>query len=136
MCMIFRVAIKTIKGFQNMGTDVKLLFKQLVTCPALRAIPQYSPPPISCAENQKHSELVYQSACGKCVPFSLHYVSRIFARSSLPPLTLHFTIIPIIHLSTARHKYSFYLSTCYVPSVAPMPFPNAIPAVCFHFCDE
>ena len=49
-------------------------------------------------------------------------------------LTLHFTIIPSIHLSTAQLEYSFFLSTCSVPSVVPMPFSNAIPVVFFIFC--
>ena len=32
--------------------------QQLVSCLALRAIPQSSPPPISCAENKKHTGLI------------------------------------------------------------------------------
>ena len=40
---LFQVAMKITKGFQNMGTDVKLLFKQLVSNSALRAFPQYFP---------------------------------------------------------------------------------------------
>ena len=43
---LLRVAMKITKGFQNMGTDVKLLFKQLVSYLALRAIPHFPHRPV------------------------------------------------------------------------------------------
>ena len=43
---LFREAMKITKGFQNMGTDVKLLFKQLESYSALLAFPQFPHHPL------------------------------------------------------------------------------------------
>ena len=95
---LFRVAMKITKGFQNMGTDVKLLFKQLVSYSALRAISSISPPPISCAENKICQLIVHVLAVN-----TFHFVSIRSGRfrASTEP-TLHFAYIASIHLSTPR----------------------------------
>ncbi|MBV5283882.1 MAG: hypothetical protein JZU53_15785 [Paludibacter sp.] len=60
--------MKIIKGFQNMGTDVKLLsaaWKLYGTS----CISSFTPPPCSCSRKQKHSVLIYPCACGIYIPF-------------------------------------------------------------------
>ena len=88
-----------------------------------------SPPPISCCSQFRQSCLI-TCACGKCI----HSGSIMFRelRSYLTPNPYtSFCLLSCIHLSTARHKYSFSHSIYSVPSVIPMPFSHPFPAVAF-----
>ena len=125
--------MKIIKGFQNMGTEVKLLSKQLVSISALCAISSISPPPISCAENKIY-RVDYPCACGKCVPFQLHFVMVGF----VPQPNQHFILPTLQAYTSAPHgfgKYSFPFRKL-IHSVFPKPFSNANPTVYIYFCDE
>jgi hypothetical protein len=129
---LFRVAMKITKGFQNMGTDVKLLFKQLVSYSALRAISSISPPPISCAENKICQLIVHVLAVN-----AFHFVSIRSGRfrTSTEP-TLHFAYIASIHLITPRLREILISISQAHSFVFPNPFSNAFPAVHIYFCDE
>ena len=69
-------------------------------------------------------------ASGRCihsVSISLRELRSYLTPNPYTPLCLH----SCIHLSTARHKYSFSHFTCSVPSVIPMPSSHPFPAVAF-----
>jgi len=104
--------MKTITGFQNMGTDVKLLSAACklfsTSCNS-----SFSPPPISCAEN-KNIPGCYPCACGICIPFRLHFV-------------LGFLFVP--HRET-RH---FILPSLQAFTSAPHSFGSLLP---FHFASS
>jgi hypothetical protein len=104
-----------------MGTDVKLLFKQLVSYSALRAISSISPPPISCAENKICQLIVHVLAVN-----TFHFVSIRSGRfrASTEP-TLHFAYIASIHLSTPRLREILISipQASFIP-FSPSPFPT------------
>ena len=113
--------MKIIKGFQNMGTEVKLLFKQLDSLSALCAISSISPPPISCAVN-KICRVDYPCACGKCIPFRRHFVPVGF----VPQPNQHYILPTLQAYTSAPHslgKYSFHFAS-YIHSVFPKLFSN------------
>jgi hypothetical protein len=124
--------MKIIKGFQNMGTVVKLLFKQLVSFSALCAISSISPPPISCAEN-KICRVDFPCACGKCVPFRRHFVPVGF----VPQPNQHFILPALQAYTSAPHSLGEILisipQATFIP-FSPKLFSNANPMVYFIFC--
>lgn len=125
---LFREAMKITKGFQNMGTDVKLLFKQLVSYLALRAFPHFPHRPLAVAVISGNRLLFHVLAVGTFIPAPLLRELRSYLTPNpYAPLCLH----SCIHLSTPRHKYSFTHSIYSVPSVIPMPFSHPFPAVAF-----
>jgi hypothetical protein len=65
---LFQVAMKIIKGFQNMGTDIKLL-SAACSLFSTSCISSFAPPPYSCCRKQKHSVLIYPCACSIYIPF-------------------------------------------------------------------
>lgn len=126
--------MKIIKGFQNMGTEVKLLSKQLVSISALCAISSISPPPISCAVN-KICRVDYSCACGKCVPFRRHSFRSV---SYLNP-NQHFILPTLQAYTSAPHSLGEILisipQATFIP-FSPKLFSNANPMVYFIFCGE
>ena len=118
----FRVAIKTITGFQNRRTDVKLLSAacQLFST---SCISSFSPPPISCAENKYIS--YFMAMCLRYIlSISAPFRFGISCRSSADP-TLHFAFIASIHLSTARlREILFSISQAPFIPFSPSPFPT------------
>ena len=91
-------------------------------------------PPISSAEINIF-RVLWQCACGTCVPFQLHFVP---GSAVVPPLTLHFILPTLQAYTSAPHglgKYSFPFRKL-IHSVFPKPFSNAFPAVYIYFCDE
>ena len=124
--------MKIIKGFQNMGTVVKLLSKQLVSNSALCAISSISPPPISCAVN-KICRVDYPCACGKCVPFQLHFVLVGF----VPQPNQHFILPTLQAYTSAPHSLGEILisipQATFIP-FSPKLFSNANPMVYFISC--
>ena len=88
-----------------------------------------SPPPISCCSHFRQSCFI-TCACGKCIhsgSIALRELRSYLTPNPYTSLCLH----SCIHLSTARHKYSFSHSIYSVPSVIPMQFSYAFPAVAF-----
>jgi hypothetical protein len=123
--------MKIIKGFQNMGTEVKLLFKQLDSLSALCAISSISPPPISYAVN-KICRVDFPCACGKCVPFRRHFVPVGFVPQPEP--TLHFAYIASIHLSSAQLRVNTHFhSASYIHSAFPKALFQRYPNGIFYF---
>ena len=124
--------MKIIKGFQNMGTVVKLLSKQLVSISALCAISSISPPPISCAVN-KICRVDYPCACGKCVPFRRHFVPVGF----VPQPNQHYILPTLQAYTSAPHSLGEILisipQATFIP-FSPKLFSNAIPMVYFISC--
>jgi hypothetical protein len=88
-----------------------------------------SPPPFSYCRNSGNSVLFLMLAVNAFIPAPFR--SGNYVRTLLRTPTLHSACIFCIHLSTARHKYSFSHSIYSVPSVIPMPFSNPFPAVAF-----
>jgi len=78
---LFPVAMKIIKGFQNMGTAFKLLFKQLESCSALRAFPHFPHHPLVVAVISGNRLLLQVLAVGAFIPAPLR--SRNYVRTSL-----------------------------------------------------
>ena len=65
---LFQVAMKIIKGFQNMGTDVKFL-SAACKLYSTSCISSFAPLPCSCNRQQKnHTGFIYPSACGIYIP--------------------------------------------------------------------
>ena len=126
---LFREALKITKGFLNMGTVVKLLFKQLESRSALRAFPHFPHRPLVVAVISGNRLLFHALAVGEFIPAPLR--SGNYVRTSLRTPTLHYAQHSCIHLSTPQHKYSFSHSIYSVPSVIPMPFFNPFPTVVF-----
>ena len=123
--------MKIIKGFQNMGTEVKLLSKQLVSISALCAISSISPPPISCAVN-KICRVDYSCACGKCVPFRRHsFRSVSYLNRTNTSFCLHCKHTPQHRTASGNTHFHFASS---IHSVFPKPFSNANPMVYFISC--
>ena len=65
---LFQVAMKIIKGFQNMGTYIKLL-SAACSLFSTSCISSFTPPPCNCSRKQKHSVFIYPCACGIYIPF-------------------------------------------------------------------
>ena len=100
---LFRVATKITKGFPHIGTVVKLLFKQLESYSALRAISTRIPHhPIVVAVISGKRFLLHALAVGAFIPAPLR--SGNYVRSSLRTPTLHYAQHSCIHLSTPQHK--------------------------------
>jgi hypothetical protein len=89
---LFRVAMKITKGFQNMGTVVKLLFKQLESRSALRAFPHFPHHPLVVAVTSGKRFLLHALAVGAFIPAPLR--SGNYVRTSLRTPTLHYAFIP------------------------------------------
>ncbi|MEA4851494.1 MAG: hypothetical protein VB126_08590 [Paludibacter sp.] len=87
----FWEAMKIAKGFQNMGTDVKLLFKQFESRSALRAIPHFPHRPLVVAVTSGKRFLLHALAVGVFIPAPLR--SGNYVRTSLRTLTLHSAFI-------------------------------------------
>ena len=124
--------MKIIKGFQNMGTEVKLLSKQLASISALCAISSISPPPISCAVH-KICRVDYSCACGKCVPFRRHSFRSV---SYLNP-NQHYILPALQAYTSTSHSLGEILisipQATFIP-FSPKLFSNANPMVYFISC--
>ena len=114
---LFRVAMKITKGFQNMGTVVKLLFKQLVSRSALRAFSHFPHRPLVVAVISGNRLLLHALAVGAFIPAPLRFGN--YVRSSLRTPTLHYACIRAS--TSAPHGTSIPLLTPYIP------FPQSYP---------
>ena len=119
-----------------MGKVVKLLFKQLDSFSALCAISSISPPPISCAQI-KICRVDYPCACGKCVPFRLHYVMVSF----VPQPNQHFILPSLQAYTSAPHSFGSFLpfhsaGSIHTVSHYPSHFPTHFQRYVFIFHDE
>ena len=93
------------KRFSKYGVSSQAPFSSLFLLSTSCNILNYSPPPISCAEN-KICRVDYPCACGKCVPFQLHFVLVGF----VPQPNQHFILPTLQAYTSAPHgfgKYSF-----------------------------
>ena len=88
---LFREALKITKGFLNMGTVVKLLFKQLESRSALRAFPHFPHRPLVVAVISGNRLLFHALAVGEFIPAPLR--SGNYVRTSLRTPTLHYSCI-------------------------------------------
>lgn len=116
---LFREAMKITKVFQNMGTVVKLLFKQLESYSALRAISSRIPHhPLVVAVISGKRFLLHALAVGAFIPAPLR--SGNYVRTSLRTPTLHYACI---HASTSapRGISSSILSLHILRSFSPYP---------------
>ena len=115
-----------------MGTAVKLLSAACYLLSTPCNILNQSPPPISCAENKK-CRVDCTCACGKCVPFQLHFVLDGF----VPQLYQHF-ILPSLQAYTSAPndfgKYSFPFRKLHSFRF-PQALSHAFPMVFFIFCE-
>ena len=114
---LFREAMKITKGFQNMGTDVKLLFKQFESYSALRAFPHFPHRPLVVAVISGNRLLLHALAVGAFIPAPLRFGN--YVRSSLRTPTLHYACIPAS--TSAPRSISIPLLTSYIP------FPQSYP---------
>ena len=114
---LFREAMKITKGFQNMGTDVKLLFKQFESYSALRAFPHFPHRPLVVAVISGNRLLLHALAVGAFIPAPLRFGN--YVRSSLRTPTLHYACIPAS--TSAPRSISIPLLTPYIP------FPQSYP---------
>ena len=115
------------KPFSNTFPMVYIYFLRRVY--PIKQYPQFSPPPCSCCSHFMQSCFI-TCACGRCIhsgSIALRELRSFLSPNPYTSLCLHLCI----HLSTARHKYSFSHSIYSVPSVIPMPFSHAFPAVAF-----
>ena len=113
-----------------MGTEVKLLFKQLDSLSALCAISSISPPPISCAVN-KICRVDFPCACGKCVPFRRHsFRSVSYLDRTNTSFCLHCKHTPQHRTASGNTHFHF---ASFIHSVFPKPISHAFPMVCFSF---
>ena len=111
-----------------MGTEVKLLSKQLASISALCAISSISPPPISCAVH-KICRVDYSCACGKCVPFRRHsFRSVSYLNRTNTSFCLHYKHTPQLRTASGNTHFHFASS---IHSVFPKPFSNAKSMVYF-----
>jgi hypothetical protein len=114
----FREAMKITKGFQNMGTDVKLLFKQLESYSALRAISTRIPHhPLVVAVISGKRFLLHALAVGAFIPAPLR--SGNYVRTSLRIPTLHYACIPAS--TSAPRGISILFLTPYIPFLQSYP---------------
>jgi len=133
----FRVAIKNYKRFSKYGDSSQAPFQAAWKLFSTSCISSFSPPPISCAENKKHSGLIYPCACGICVPFRFHFVLGFLF---VPHRETRHSISPSFQAYTsAPHSLGSFLpfhSASSINSVSQQPklFSLAFPAVCFIFC--
>ena len=114
---LFRVATKITKGFPHIGTVVKLLFKQLESRSALRAIPQFPHHPLVVAVISGKRFLLHALAVGAFIPAPLR--SGNYVRTSLRTPTLHYACIRVS--TSAPRGISIPLLTSYIP------FPQSYP---------
>jgi len=100
-----------------MGTDVKLLSAACklsgTSCNDLNI----SPPPISCAENKKHSGLVYPCTCGQCI-HSSPFHSGNYVRSSSEPQ--HFISLSFPAFTSVPHSFGSLLPFHSASSINPV----------------
>ena len=85
-----------------MGTDVKLLFKQLESYSALRAFPHFPHRPLVVAVTSANRLLLHALAVGTFIPASLR--SGNYVRTSLRTPTLHYSCIRASTSAPPRHK--------------------------------
>ncbi len=125
--------MKITKGFLNMGTDVKLLFKQLVSYSALRAFPHFPHRPLVVAVISGNHLLLLALAVGAFIPAPLR--SGNYVRASLQTPTLHYACIRAS--TSAPRGISIPLLTPYIPFAQsyPCPFPR-ISSGCLRSCGE
>jgi hypothetical protein len=84
-----------------------------------KQISSISPTALFCCSHFRQSCFI-TCACGRCIhsgSIALRELRSYLTSNPCAPLCLH----SCIHLSTARHKYSFFHSIYSVPSVIPMP---------------
>jgi len=111
--------------------------QQLVCCLALRAfISSIVPHHPLFVQKINICRVDYLCACGKCIPFRLHFVLGFL----FVPLreTRHFILPTLQAYTSAPHglgKYSFPFRKL-IHSVFPKPSSNASPMVYIYFCDE
>ncbi len=126
---LFLVVMKITEGFQNMGTVVKLLFKQLVSYSALRAFPHFPHRPLVVAVISGNRLLLHALAVGAFIPAPLR--SGNYVRTSLRTPTLHYACI-CASTSAPRGISSSILSlTSSVLSVPTHAIFHPFPAVAF-----
>jgi hypothetical protein len=112
-----------------MGTVVKLLAAACFSI-ALRAITTRIPHHPTVVAVQSGNRVDFSCACGRCIHFGSITLREL--RSYLTPNPYAtFRLYLSIHLSTARHKYSFSHSIYSILSVIPMPSSHPFPAVAF-----
>lgn len=119
------------KRFSKYGDSCQAPFSSLFLLSTSCNILNDSPPPISCAVN-KICRVVCSCACGKCVPFRLHFVPVGF----VPLPNQHFILPTLQAYTSAPHslgKYSFPFRKLHS-----FRFPQALfqryPIGIFYFC--
>ena len=131
----FRVAIKNYKRFSKYGDSCQAPFQAACKLFSTSCISSFSPPPISCAENKKHSGLIYPCACGICVPFRFHFVLGFLYVPHRE--TRHFITPSFQAYTSAPHSLGsflpFHSASSIHQSVTTQALSHAFPAVCFHF---
>ena len=130
---LFSGSKENYKRFTKYGDSSQAPFSSLFLLSTSCNILIDSPPPISCAENKIY-RVDYPCACGKCVPFQLHFVMVGF----VPQPNQHFILPTLQAYTSAPHslgKYSFpfrKLHSFRFPQAHFQRFLNGI----FYFCDE
>ena len=135
---LFQVAMKIIKGFQNMGTDVKFL-SAACKLYSTSCISSFAPLPCSCNRQQKnHTGFIYPSACGIYIP-----IKPIAFQELRSYLTSHPSISFYFHfMHTPQHRTAsvvFFLSSSgFIHAVSHYPsyFPTHFQQYVFIFCGE
>jgi hypothetical protein len=100
--------MKITKGFQNMGTDVKLLFKQLESRSALRAIPHFPHRPLV-VQKIKYVELILLMLAVN----AFHSVSISFRLGFVPQPNLTSFLLHCKH--TPQHRTVSVVSFLSIP---------------------
>lgn len=116
-----------------MGTDVKLLFKQLESRSALRAFPHFPHRPLVVAVISGNRLLLHALPVNAFIPAPLR--SGNYVCTSLRTPTLHYACIPAS--TSAPRSISIPLLTSYIPfpQSYPCPFPR-ISSGCLRSCGE
>ena len=130
---LFHGSNENYKRFSKYGDSSQAPFSSLFLLSTSCNILNDSPPPISCAENKKY-RVDYHCACGKYVPFQLHFVLVGF----VPQPNQHFILPTLQAYTSAPHslgKYSFPFRKL-IHSVFPKPSSNALPTAYISFSDE
>ena len=129
---LFSGSKENYKRFTKYGDSSQAPFSSLFLLSTSCNILKYSPPPISCAEN-KICRVDYPCACGKCVPFQLHFVMVGF----VPQPNQHFILPTLQAYTSAPHgfgKYSFPFRKLHSFRF-PQALSHAFPMVFFIFCE-
>jgi len=121
--------MKITKGFQNMGTDVKLLFKQLVSYSALRAFPHFPHRPLIVAVTSGNRLLFHALAVGAFIPAPLRSGTTFVPHSEPLRYILPTFKHPPQHRAALVAPFSH--SIYYVLSVPTHAISHPLPAVAF-----